>query len=131
MSIASTVDRIGVQGIGQRVGVEDDDGPRRVGRRDERVEIAQIESLVAEGRSEAQAGEVVGHSVALSIRCGTATGSYIRIDAAQRESGKIHVTVRMGDSAGSAMAAVVIAGFCGHRGAGGSRGLRDRARECR
>ena len=67
LSIATTVDRIGVQGIGQRVGVEDDDGPRRVRRRDERVEIAQIQSLITEGRSEAQAGEMVGHRVALSI----------------------------------------------------------------
>ena len=40
-----------------------------------------------------------------------ASGTYIRFVAAQSESGKIHVTVRMGDSAGSTVAAVVIAGF--------------------
>ena len=62
------VDRIGVQGIGQRVGIEDDDRPRRVGRRDERVQVAEIQTLVAQRGPEAQPGEVVGHApIAFSV----------------------------------------------------------------
>ena len=56
-----TVDGIGMQRVGLRVGVEDEYGPRRVRGRLEGIEIAEVESLVSQRRSEAEAGEMVGH----------------------------------------------------------------------
>ena len=53
------VDGVGVQCVGVRIRVEDQNRARGIGRRLERVQIAQIESLIAEWWAEAQAGEVV------------------------------------------------------------------------
>src|SRR5580698_10588982 len=47
--------------VGPRIGVEDDRGPRWIGRRLEGVEVAEVEPLVAERRPEAEAGKMVGH----------------------------------------------------------------------
>ena len=47
--------------VGVRIRIEDDYGPRRVGGRLERVEVAEIESLVPERRAEAESGEMVRH----------------------------------------------------------------------
>jgi len=48
-----------VERIGRRVGVQDDDRAGRVARRREGIEVTQVESLVTEGRSEVETGEVV------------------------------------------------------------------------
>src|SRR5262249_57382409 len=45
--------------------IEEDHGSRRVGGRQECVKIAQVESLVAKRRPEAQAGKVVRHCLLL------------------------------------------------------------------
>jgi len=55
------IDGIGVQRVGVWIGVEDQHGPLAVGRRLERVQIAQVKALIAKRRSETQTGEMVGH----------------------------------------------------------------------
>src|ERR1700687_5215500 len=55
------VDGVGMERVGSRICVEDDHGPRRVRRRLERVEVAEVESLVAERRTEIEAGKMVRH----------------------------------------------------------------------
>src|SRR5580693_1833445 len=55
------VDRVGMKRVGVRVRVEDENGTRRIGGRLECVKIAEIEPLVAQGRAQAEAGEVVRH----------------------------------------------------------------------
>src|ERR1700728_2468532 len=63
-----TVDRIGMERVGVRVRVQDEDGPRRVGWRLERVQITKIEPLIAQWRAQAEAGEVVRHQRISPIR---------------------------------------------------------------
>src|SRR4029453_1101988 len=48
--------------VSRGIGVEDDRGPRRVGRRLEGIEIAEVESLVAQWRGEGEPGGVVRHA---------------------------------------------------------------------
>ena len=55
------VDRVRVQRVGVRIGVEDEDRPRGRQAALEGVQVAEIESLVAERRAEAETGEVVRH----------------------------------------------------------------------
>ena len=55
------VDRVGMKRIGVRVRVEDQHRAVGVGGGLECVKVAEVESLVAQGRPEAEAGEVVGH----------------------------------------------------------------------
>jgi hypothetical protein len=50
-----------MEAVGRRIGVEDDRRPRRIGRRLEGVEIAKVESLIAQRWAEAQSGEMVRH----------------------------------------------------------------------
>jgi len=47
--------------VGRRIRIEDQHGPRRVGGRLERIEVAEIESLVAEGRAEVESSKMVRH----------------------------------------------------------------------
>src|SRR5262249_39915060 len=59
------VDGIRMERVSIWICIEDDYGSRRVGRRQECVEIAQVESLVAKRRPEAQASKVVRHCLLL------------------------------------------------------------------
>src|SRR5262249_32548906 len=59
------VDGIRMERVSIWICIEDDHGSRRVGGRQECVEIAQVESLVAKRRPEAQAGKVVRHCLLL------------------------------------------------------------------
>src|SRR5208337_428998 len=61
-----TVDGVGMERVGIRIGVEDEHGPCRIGGRLEGVEVAEVEPLVAERRAEAEAGKMIGH---LSLLC--------------------------------------------------------------
>src|SRR5207245_1268480 len=56
-----SVNGVGMERVSIWVCVEDDHGSRRVGGRLERVEIAQIESLVAERRTEAESSKMIRH----------------------------------------------------------------------
>src|SRR5262249_33178326 len=58
------VNGVVMERVGIRIGVEDDHGSRRIRVRLERIQIAQVESLVAERRTEAQSGEMIRHSFA-------------------------------------------------------------------
>ena len=53
------VDRVRVQEVRLRVGVEDQHRPAGIGRRLEGVQVAEVEALIAERRTEAEPGEVV------------------------------------------------------------------------
>src|SRR6478736_8752690 len=57
------VDGVGMQRVGLGIGIEDDHGPRGIRGRLERIEVAEVESLVAERRSETESGEMVRHSL--------------------------------------------------------------------
>ena len=57
------VDGVGMKRVGLGIGIEDDHGPRGIRGRLERVEVAEVESLVAERRSETESGEMVRHSL--------------------------------------------------------------------
>jgi hypothetical protein len=48
-----------MQRVGVGVGVEDQHRARRVGRRLERVQIAEVQALVAQRRAEAEAREMI------------------------------------------------------------------------
>jgi hypothetical protein len=61
------VDRVGMERVGVRIGIEDDHGPRRVRRRLERVEVAEIEPLVSERRTETEPSKVVRHFALLAL----------------------------------------------------------------
>ena len=56
------IDGVRVQRVSGRVGVEDQDGAVGIGGRLKRVEVAEVQALIAQRRAEAQAGEVVRHS---------------------------------------------------------------------
>jgi hypothetical protein len=47
--------------VGLGIGIEDDHGPRRIRGGQERVEVAEVESLVAERRAETESGKMVRH----------------------------------------------------------------------
>src|SRR5882757_10269012 len=55
------VDGVGMERVGSRICIEDDHGPGRVGGRLERVEVAEVESLVAERRSKIESGKMIRH----------------------------------------------------------------------
>jgi hypothetical protein len=56
-----TVDGVGMKLIGQWVRVEDDYGPHGVIGRLKRIEIAQVESLIAERRAQTKPRKMVRH----------------------------------------------------------------------
>ena len=64
------VDGVGVKCVGVRIRVEDQNRARGIGRRLERIQIAQIESLIAERWAETQTGEVVGHIASIRAKIG-------------------------------------------------------------
>ena len=55
------VDGVGMERVRSRIRIEDEHGPRRIRRRLERIEVAEVESLVSERRTEIKAGEMIGH----------------------------------------------------------------------
>src|SRR5262245_12975989 len=60
------IDGVGMERVGIWICVEDDHDSGRVGGRLERVEIAQVESLVAERRTEAKSSKMIRHFSLLS-----------------------------------------------------------------
>ena len=60
------VDGVGMERVGGRICIEDDHGPRRIRGRLERVEVAEVESLVPERRTETESGEMIRHCSFLS-----------------------------------------------------------------
>ncbi len=62
------VDGVGMERVGSRICIEDDHGPRRVSGRLECVEVAEIESLVPERRTEIESSKVVRHFFSPSRR---------------------------------------------------------------
>jgi hypothetical protein len=71
--------------IGIGVCIEDNHGPCRIRGRLERVEIAKIKPLISKRRAEAEAGEVVRHS--LSPLCCVWRSSSRRIKELKRSAG--------------------------------------------
>src|SRR6478736_8259598 len=57
------VNGVGMQRVGGRICIEDDHGSRRIRGRQECVEVAEVESLVAERRAETEAGEMIRHGL--------------------------------------------------------------------
>ena len=57
------VNGVGMERVSIWICVEDDHGSRRVGGRLERVEIAQVEFLVAERRTEAKSSKIIRHCI--------------------------------------------------------------------
>src|SRR5882672_6986898 len=55
------VNGVGMERVGSRICIEDDHGPCRVGGRLERVEVAEVKSLVAERRSKIESGKMIRH----------------------------------------------------------------------
>ena len=51
--------------VGIRICIEDEHSPRRIRRCLERIEVAQVEPLVAERRAETESSEMVRHFVFL------------------------------------------------------------------
>src|SRR5215470_5721937 len=60
------VNGVGMERISIWICVQDDHGSRRVGGGLERVEIAKVESLVAERRTEAESSKMIRHFLFLS-----------------------------------------------------------------
>jgi hypothetical protein len=55
------VDCVGMERVGRRICIEDDHGPCPVSGRLERVEVAEVESLVPERRTEIESSKMVRH----------------------------------------------------------------------
>ena len=55
------VDGVGMERVGIRVCIEDDRSPRRILRRLERVEVAKVESLIAERGAETESSKMIRH----------------------------------------------------------------------
>ena len=68
------VNGVGMERLSIWICVEDDHGSRRVGGRLERVEIAQVESLVAERRTEAESSKMIRHFFLPFVRGGAIVG---------------------------------------------------------
>src|ERR1700722_7201180 len=68
------VDRVRMKCVSIRVCIENDHGPRRIRRRLKRVEIAQVESLVAKRRSETESGKMIRHLFLLESKIAISIG---------------------------------------------------------
>ena len=76
------VDCVGMQRVRIGICIENDRGPAAVGGRLERVQVAEVEPLIAQRRAEAQSGEMVRHGRLLSEDFrfgGSLTGDYTMI----------------------------------------------------
>ena len=62
------VDGVRMERVGSRVCIEDDHSPRRVSGRLERVEVAEVESLVLERGAEIESSKMVRHFFLLKMR---------------------------------------------------------------